>query len=279
MAIQGRRQCLLWLFVSSTLLSSSLFSSAVVAAFQFHPSLPRSGWSGSAGRFRRQIDHGKWRPDDKRRRIQLSDAAIAANNAHERPDEHEFSATTRSSLDGSKDNAGAHANEAIGEALELASRSDVQEPYYQEDNDIDSLARRRLLLLSLLASTSSTTIPFFPERASAISKSSSSSSSSSPTIPMVPSQRIIQPPLDERSYLTYTLPSNDLRILLCSDPSTTSAAASMSVHVGACSDPIDIPGLAHFCEHMLFLGTELYPGEDSFSKFLSSNGEIYYICR
>lgn len=48
----------------------------------------------------------------------------------------------------------------------------------------------------------------------------------------------------------------------------------MSVHVGACSDPVEIPGLAHFCEHMLFLGTELYPGEDSFSKFLSSNGEI-----
>lgn len=48
----------------------------------------------------------------------------------------------------------------------------------------------------------------------------------------------------------------------------------MSVHVGACSDPVEIPGLAHFCEHMLFLGTELYPGEDSFSKFLSSNGEL-----
>jgi len=46
----------------------------------------------------------------------------------------------------------------------------------------------------------------------------------------------------------------------------------MNVHVGACSDPVEIPGLAHFCEHMLFLGTELYPEEDSFSKFLSSNG-------
>jgi insulysin len=47
---------------------------------------------------------------------------------------------------------------------------------------------------------------------------------------------------------------------------------AMKVHVGACSDPVEIPGLAHFCEHMLFLGTELYPEEDSFSKFLSSNG-------
>jgi len=51
----------------------------------------------------------------------------------------------------------------------------------------------------------------------------------------------------------------------------------MNVHVGACSDPVEVPGLAHFCEHMLFLGTERYPEEDSFSKFLSSNGEPFYI--
>ncbi len=25
---------------------------------------------------------------------------------------------------------------------------------------------------------------------------------------------------------------------------------------GAMCDPVDLPGLAHFCEHMLFLGTE-----------------------
>jgi insulysin len=46
----------------------------------------------------------------------------------------------------------------------------------------------------------------------------------------------------------------------------------MDVHVGACSDPDDVPGLAHFCEHMLFLGTEKYPQEDSFESFLSANG-------
>ena len=27
-------------------------------------------------------------------------------------------------------------------------------------------------------------------------------------------------------------------------------------HIGYLSDPDDIPGMAHFCEHMLFLGTE-----------------------
>lgn len=38
------------------------------------------------------------------------------------------------------------------------------------------------------------------------------------------------------------------------------------------SDPDHIPGLAHFCEHMLFLGTEKYPNENDYSTFLSENG-------
>lgn len=33
-----------------------------------------------------------------------------------------------------------------------------------------------------------------------------------------------------------------------------------------------MPGLAHFCEHMLFLGTEKYPNENDYSKFLSEHG-------
>lgn len=40
---------------------------------------------------------------------------------------------------------------------------------------------------------------------------------------------------------------------------------------GFMSDPDDVPGLAHFCEHMLFLGTEKYPGENDYAKFLSEH--------
>ena len=46
----------------------------------------------------------------------------------------------------------------------------------------------------------------------------------------------------------------------------------MSVGVGYFCDPDDIPGVAHFCEHMLFLGTEKYPDENSYSAFLNENG-------
>lgn len=36
-------------------------------------------------------------------------------------------------------------------------------------------------------------------------------------------------------------------------------------------DPWELPGLAHFCEHMLFLGTAKYPSENEYSKFLSAH--------
>lgn len=40
---------------------------------------------------------------------------------------------------------------------------------------------------------------------------------------------------------------------------------------GSLSDPPNIPGLSHFCEHMLFLGTKKYPKENEYSQFLSEH--------
>jgi len=76
---------------------------------------------------------------------------------------------------------------------------------------------------------------------------------------------------DTRQYRALTLP-NGLRALLISDADATTCAAALSVHVGFYSDPDQVPGLAHFCEHMLFLGTREYPEENSFKRFLSANG-------
>ena len=44
------------------------------------------------------------------------------------------------------------------------------------------------------------------------------------------------------------------KVMVISDPNATKAPAAVSVDVGAASDPADLPGLAHFLEHMLFLG-------------------------
>ena len=69
----------------------------------------------------------------------------------------------------------------------------------------------------------------------------------------------------DREYRYLTL-ANGLRAVLVSDQTTDKAAASMNVAVGQWNDPAELPGLAHFCEHMLFLGTEKYPDENEYSK-------------
>ena len=42
----------------------------------------------------------------------------------------------------------------------------------------------------------------------------------------------------------------------------------MHVGVGSLYDPPQANGLAHFLEHMLFLGTKKYPSENHYSKFI-----------
>lgn len=83
--------------------------------------------------------------------------------------------------------------------------------------------------------------------------------------------KIIKSPLDDRTYRALTLP-NGLRVTLVSDPAMQKAAAALDVHVGSYANPVDLPGLAHFCEHMLFLGTKKYPDENEFSTYLSDHG-------
>ena len=77
--------------------------------------------------------------------------------------------------------------------------------------------------------------------------------------------------LDERQYRALEL-DNGIRVVLVSDPSSSRSAAALDVNVGAFSDPREVPGLAHFCEHMSFLGTEKFPKEEEFSSYLSSHG-------
>ncbi|CAH1642013.1 unnamed protein product [Spodoptera littoralis] len=82
---------------------------------------------------------------------------------------------------------------------------------------------------------------------------------------------IIKSPEDKRNYRGLVL-SNRLRVMLVSDLSTDKSAAALDVNVGYLSDPEELPGLAHFCEHMLFLGTKKYPEENEYNKFLSEHG-------
>ncbi|KAJ3020429.1 UNVERIFIED_CONTAM: Insulinase (Peptidase M16) [Siphonaria sp. JEL0065] len=85
---------------------------------------------------------------------------------------------------------------------------------------------------------------------------------------------IRKPDIDERQYRILTL-ENGLDVLLVSDPETDRASAAMDVNVGYLYDPDEAPGLAHFLEHLLFLGTEKYPRENEYSQYLSDVGGGY----
>ncbi|CAM9916972.1 unnamed protein product [Scytosiphon promiscuus] len=82
---------------------------------------------------------------------------------------------------------------------------------------------------------------------------------------------IIKPDLDVRSYRHLVL-SNGLEVVLVSDPYTEQAAASMFIRAGHMQDPPELAGMAHFHEHMLFLGTEVFPEEGEFENFLTQHG-------
>lgn len=63
---------------------------------------------------------------------------------------------------------------------------------------------------------------------------------------------IIKPQNDTRHYRGLEL-SNQLRVLLVSDPTTDKSAGSLTVKVGSLSDPFEVQGMAHMLEHSLFI--------------------------
>ncbi|MBT6277751.1 MAG: peptidase M16, partial [Chromatiales bacterium] len=89
--------------------------------------------------------------------------------------------------------------------------------------------------------------------------------------PVGVTQEIARSPSDDREY-RYLRLSNGLRIVLISDPDAQVAAASLDVAVGSGADPDDRLGLAHFLEHMVFLGTKEYPEPGEYASYISGNG-------
>ena len=76
---------------------------------------------------------------------------------------------------------------------------------------------------------------------------------------------------DKNNYHLITLPNN-LKVLLVSDPQAERFSASLSVNVGSFQDPEQQQGLAHFLEHMLFLGTEKYPESGNYQSYINTHG-------
>lgn len=75
----------------------------------------------------------------------------------------------------------------------------------------------------------------------------------------------------ERSHKLIVLP-NGILTLLISDPTKDLASAALCVAAGANNDPDDIPGLAHFCEHLVLLGSKDFPNPNEFHDCISKSG-------
>lgn len=81
----------------------------------------------------------------------------------------------------------------------------------------------------------------------------------------------IKAPTDQAEFHRFVL-DNGLRVLVVSDPKFNKSSASLVVNVGQIDDPKDREGLAHFLEHMLFLGTEKFPDVSEYSNYIKANG-------
>ena len=82
---------------------------------------------------------------------------------------------------------------------------------------------------------------------------------------------VVKSPNDDRDYRYITL-DNNMRALLVSDSTTDKSAAALAALRGSYDEPAERPGLAHFLEHMLFIGTEKYPELDGYQSFLARHG-------
>lgn len=79
----------------------------------------------------------------------------------------------------------------------------------------------------------------------------------------------VRAPLNDRRSYDYTTFENGLKVLAVQDPKASKSGFAVAVSAGSFYDPAQLPGLAHFCEHLLFLGTKKFPDEAAFDTFLS----------
>jgi len=85
---------------------------------------------------------------------------------------------------------------------------------------------------------------------------------------------IIKPKLDDQNY-HYVELDNQLKCILINNDKIKTSYVALSVAVGYYNDPKDCQGLAHFIEHVIFMGTKKYRNNNYFYEFINNvNGEV-----
>nr|QFG73819.1 MAG: insulinase [Megaviridae environmental sample] len=77
---------------------------------------------------------------------------------------------------------------------------------------------------------------------------------------------------DRKTYELYTSDDSRINIIRVGLPQKhIHSYTSLVCDVGHYDNPSDVMGMAHFCEHLLFMGSEKYPDEDAYQKHVDEN--------
>ncbi|CAF1376792.1 unnamed protein product [Rotaria sordida] len=73
--------------------------------------------------------------------------------------------------------------------------------------------------------------------------------------------------------------SNGMLCVPISHPSIDMGAAALDISIGSLADPRDVPGIAHFLEHMLFMGSTKNSLYQKLQSLVLADGEYYELVR
>ena len=82
---------------------------------------------------------------------------------------------------------------------------------------------------------------------------------------------INKPKFDNRKFYGGQL-DNDVKFSIVNDTHLEKSFVSVCLKVGSFSDPKEYGGIAHFLEHMLFMGSKKYPKENHYNTRLTELG-------
>ncbi len=74
---------------------------------------------------------------------------------------------------------------------------------------------------------------------------------------------------DSRDYFWFEL-DNKMKVIIVDEKKESMCGALLNINVGSIQEEME--GLAHFLEHMVFMGSEKYPNESNFMDFVRKNG-------
>lgn len=79
-------------------------------------------------------------------------------------------------------------------------------------------------------------------------------------------------PKNETRNFRFNVLNNNIKYCCIQDETIERSYIIVNVGVGSLKDPKEFQGMAHFLEHMLFLGSEKYPNESLLDNLLDTNG-------